>query len=66
MIAQYIFDKSELDLQVIKMEIKDIYGTSTTKEQDKPIMVDFCSTLMKDYLIQSLKNFNRVNIMRAS
>lgn len=48
-----------LNLQITNMQIKDIYRTSTTKEKDKPIMVDFCSTLMKDNLIQSLKSFNR-------
>lgn len=48
-----------LNLKTDSMEIKDIYRTSTSKEQDKPIVVDFCSTLRKDSWIQSIKNFNK-------
>lgn len=48
-----------LNLKIDRTEIKDIYRTTTTKDQDKPIVVDFCSTLKKEDLILSLKNFNK-------
>lgn len=48
-----------LNLKIDKTEIKDIHRTTTSKEQDKPIVVDLCSTLKKDDLILSLKKFNR-------
>lgn len=47
-----------LNLKIDGTEIKDIYRT-TAKDQDKPIVVDFCSTLKKEDLILSLKNFNK-------
>lgn len=48
-----------LNLQIDQREIKDIYRTSSTKTHDNRIVVDFCSTLKKDNLIVSFKNFNR-------
>lgn len=48
-----------LNLKIDRTEIKDIYRTTTTKDQDRPIVVDFCSTLKKEDLILSLKNFNK-------